>query len=94
MALQAVTWDMHLHEGTGVSLKSLQATGPKTMDAEAAILWYSLAKLSMPRLTLLIISTLEKLELYFLFKVSNKLTRKVRDSYGYRIGNGRDLGVL
>lgn len=36
---------MSLHEGASVSFRSLQATWPNKMDAKAAILWSSLAKL-------------------------------------------------
>lgn len=37
---------MHVHKGTSVHLRSLQATWPNKIDARAAISWCNLVKLS------------------------------------------------
>lgn len=43
VTLQAVFQGMIVHEGISVSLRPLQPTWPKKMDAKAAILWNSFA---------------------------------------------------
>lgn len=48
MTLQAAIWAMHLREGAGISLRSLQAAWQNKVDAESAISWNRLAKLSTP----------------------------------------------
>ena len=44
--LWAAVKGMHVHKGTSVHLRSLQATWPNKIDAKAAISWCNLVKLS------------------------------------------------
>lgn len=43
---QLPCWGTQLHEGANVSLKSVKAVWPNTMDDKATMVWSSLAKLS------------------------------------------------